>query len=595
MRAWSTYNRVPMPSKVIKLSEAGRLRPADARFAKFAEQIVFVDGRLIASTFDARARRVVLFTFGLDAAGVWNELGRFEVPFDCPKATGERDDWTRVELLVSGKNTLDVRVNHEITVRFGGDASTNTESSWSGKLDLLSGVSGELTPSNTASRFIGGTDGVSLHLLGGNVIVQTSDGHQTVLTDPDNDAKSNFGIAAVVVGSSIWIAASGLSGSTFEPRLHAFDLHTGKLQRTLKLGTEAAPGLGWNVRVWKDGLLLSSLWRGQAAYLPLESGVPTFFAGPKWESTQFGSVWGMTNVACGDGFAAIGTPYASSRAGAALLLDSDNEAFAQLKLSDARKEDLLGDEVAAWGPWLAVRFQRGDIAAIQIVHVEKKAVTEAKVATKLGGSMDPEALFEAVYPGFLASKEPASKFKQWQLKAAVYSCLAEEGHLPPFDLEEFARLYPKRKIDPEKHGLVKEAVAYLRFREEPDALLSKLNKLVFDGGNELYAQLFPYWGGEDSTFDVKSFEGIEHCGGLTEIVINSCVGAADLAPLAQLPNLKALTLQPGPAKNLRALAESKSLKRLELWDTTAKKQAKDLDILRAAGMEISVQDLVHVE
>ena len=38
----------------------------------------------------------------------------------------------------------------------------------------------------------------------------------------------------------------------------------------------------------------------------------------------------------------------------------------------------------------------------------------------------------------------------------------------------------------------------------PASLAALVTELYFDGGNEIYAQLIPFWDGEDDVFDIES-------------------------------------------------------------------------------------------
>lgn len=48
--------------------------------------------------------------------------------------------------------------------------------------------------------------------------------------------------------------------------------------------------------------------------------------------------------------------------------------------------------------------------------------------------------------------------------------------------------------------------------------LLKVEKLIFDGGLEIYGLLFPGWDGEDDTFDIHSMKGIEQLPNLKSVV-----------------------------------------------------------------------------
>lgn len=82
--------------------------------------------------------------------------------------------------------------------------------------------------------------------------------------------------------------------------------------------------------------------------------------------------------------------------------------------------------------------------------------------------------------------------------------------LPKFEVEEFVRQYTDREIQIHKEGyeVIPEVLAYFRELPISSALLAQVEKLGFDGGNEIYHQVFPYWDGECETFDVKSPEDI---------------------------------------------------------------------------------------
>lgn len=81
---------------------------------------------------------------------------------------------------------------------------------------------------------------------------------------------------------------------------------------------------------------------------------------------------------------------------------------------------------------------------------------------------------------------------------------------PCFDLREFAKRYGEREIQIEKEGyeVLPEALAYFEGLHIPDALLAQVETLCFDGGNEVYRQIFLYWDGECDSFDVRGIEDV---------------------------------------------------------------------------------------
>ncbi|WP_426171493.1 DUF6892 domain-containing protein [Pseudoduganella sp. R-34] len=83
--------------------------------------------------------------------------------------------------------------------------------------------------------------------------------------------------------------------------------------------------------------------------------------------------------------------------------------------------------------------------------------------------------------------------------------------LPKFEVEEFVRRYTDREIQVKKEGyeVIPEVLAHFKELPIPPSLLAQVEKLDFDGGNEIYRQVFPYWDGECDTFDVISPEDVK--------------------------------------------------------------------------------------
>lgn len=82
--------------------------------------------------------------------------------------------------------------------------------------------------------------------------------------------------------------------------------------------------------------------------------------------------------------------------------------------------------------------------------------------------------------------------------------------VPCFNLREFAKRYCEREILIEKEGyeVLPEALACFEGLLIPDALLAQVETLGFDGGNQVYRQIFLYWDGECDSFDVRGIEDI---------------------------------------------------------------------------------------
>ena len=69
-----------------------------------------------------------------------------------------------------------------------------------------------------------------------------------------------------------------------------------------------------------------------------------------------------------------------------------------------------------------------------------------------------------------------------------------------------------------------------------------MKRLVWGGGMRIEHSLWPEWDGECETFDIHDLTGIQLLPNLEDVRFISAMAATDLAPLAELPRLKALKL-----------------------------------------------------
>ena len=120
-------------------------------------------------------------------------------------------------------------------------------------------------------------------------------------------------------------------------------------------------------------------------------------------------------------------------------------------------------------------------------------------------------------------EEKCVQFKNFNFKLAVVQELmyVQEVLKPKFDVYDFCENYTKRDIDPEDYyfEVIPEVKKWFMDLPIPVSLAALVTELYFDGGNEIYAQLIPFWDGEDDVFDIKS---------LTE------------EDISQVPNLKTI-------------------------------------------------------
>ncbi|WP_427886369.1 DUF6892 domain-containing protein [Kribbella sp. GL6] len=103
-------------------------------------------------------------------------------------------------------------------------------------------------------------------------------------------------------------------------------------------------------------------------------------------------------------------------------------------------------------------------------------------------------------------------FTDLNLKLAVLDELMYQQEViePKFSLAEFVRWYRDRQIDLATEGAtpVPEALAWFERLEIDAATAGQVRNLVVDAGNEIYGQIAPQWDGEDSTFDIGSWEDL---------------------------------------------------------------------------------------
>lgn len=106
----------------------------------------------------------------------------------------------------------------------------------------------------------------------------------------------------------------------------------------------------------------------------------------------------------------------------------------------------------------------------------------------------------------------ARQFKDLNFKLLVIQELMyiQEKLLPRFDVNEFIGQYTGRDIMIKKDGydVIPEVLNYFEMLVIPPQLLAQVEELSFDGSNEIYHQVFPYWDGECDTFGVASVADI---------------------------------------------------------------------------------------
>lgn len=124
------------------------------------------------------------------------------------------------------------------------------------------------------------------------------------------------------------------------------------------------------------------------------------------------------------------------------------------------------------------------------------------------------ALCETIKEDKPVKPRPASarQFEDLNFKLLVIQNLMydEEILQPRFELDDFVKHYTAREIMVRKEGyeLIPEVRDYFDALLIPPQLLAQVEDLYFDGGAQIYSQLFPYWDGECDIFDPASVADI---------------------------------------------------------------------------------------
>ncbi|WP_371030379.1 hypothetical protein [Pseudoclavibacter sp. JSM 162008] len=105
-------------------------------------------------------------------------------------------------------------------------------------------------------------------------------------------------------------------------------------------------------------------------------------------------------------------------------------------------------------------------------------------------------------------EEPTLPLKSFPFRLAILNELMFVQRVlgPRFNLYDFAQDQGAKNFDPDAYydTMIPSVRAWLRRYPIPTRVAGKVEELVLDGGNEIYAQLIPQWDGEDSSFDIAT-------------------------------------------------------------------------------------------
>jgi tetratricopeptide (TPR) repeat protein len=225
--------------------------------------------------------------------------------------------------------------------------------------------------------------------------------------------------------------------------------------------------------------------------------------------------------------------------------------------------------VTDWTPLLrmpALREVTAPVDAVTAAALTGRGVTVhhpawlAPLSAHPGWPSDPAAVRQllALTPTGGDCEHDARPFPDPNLGLAVLSCLIDEGRVPR---QERSALLDKaddasntHDNDPDPEPEDDDFDDYELNTEVRDALLdvlagragaiAELTELSWGGGDDLQHLCYTFWDGEDDTFTVTSFAGLEQCLNLRVIIDHvDLFAVSDLTPLAGLTRLESLVLE----------------------------------------------------
>ena len=181
--------------------------------------------------------------------------------------------------------------------------------------------------------------------------------------------------------------------------------------------------------------------------------------------------------------------------------------------------------------YLFVELKRGnwqiDLSLCEAVQAQIAALPFAERSQSAGREKIARLLRSSPAPfrDVEISRKPAKKAKassdKWRLPqpvgeqlvfehlpfklAVVQELMYGQGLLKPeFDVYDFARDYAAREIDPDDYydEMIPEVEAWFTALPIAQSLAAHVQRLYFDGGNDIYLQLIPQWDGEDEQFNI---------------------------------------------------------------------------------------------
>jgi len=188
------------------------------------------------------------------------------------------------------------------------------------------------------------------------------------------------------------------------------------------------------------------------------------------------------------------------------------------------------------------------------------------------------------------------KFSDPNFKLVVMQSLIENKRLNLGDQQLLAEKILKRAVDYEAEGVqfMPQVYQYLIDYPLSESDLASVKEINLDGGNDIYAYPFFFWGGESNIFDVQSLKDIVLCPNLEYLSITSMLESGDLSYLANLKKLQTIELSPTPEfHKLEALLELPELKELVYFKGSVNSEGlKVIKQLKDSGVNIKALQAV---
>jgi len=224
------------------------------------------------------------------------------------------------------------------------------------------------------------------------------------------------------------------------------------------------------------------------------------------------------------------------------------------------------------------------VAGVTEVELTARAEREAAIAEAQAAKTARAA----------APAEDTIVFADVNLKLIVIEALRERGLVPPFDREVFYRVeLGMSRVPAERGGVDQRVLGHLAATPIPPDLASAIERLVWEGGAEVFQDVWGGWDGEDDTFTLHDLSGIEQLTELRSLKILYGAAITDWRPLTRAGKLEELFVCGGRMADLGQLAAAPSLRSIELDGVQGRTEPANVaavEVLTARGVNVEWTD-----